>query len=36
MQDGEPIRVTGTVEANRITGIVFRGGTSTEYVGTRN
>lgn len=34
--DGEPIRVTGTVDADRIAATVTRGNTSTQYVGTRH
>lgn len=35
-QDGEEMRVTGTVDADRITATVKRGGRSTDYVGTRH
>jgi hypothetical protein len=35
VQGDEQIRVTGTVDGNRISGTVTRGGTSTEYSGTR-
>jgi SAM-dependent methyltransferase len=33
--DGEPVRVTGTVHADRIHATVTRGATAREYVGTR-
>jgi SAM-dependent methyltransferase len=35
VHDGEPVRVVGTVHADRIAATVTRGATSTQYVGTR-
>jgi hypothetical protein len=34
--DGEPIRVTGAVDAERIAATVIRGDSATQYVGTRH
>jgi len=36
MQQAEHVRITGTVETDRITAIVTRAETSTKYVGIRN
>ncbi len=35
VHDGRPVRVTGTVDGDRIVATVTRGATSTRYVGTR-
>jgi SAM-dependent methyltransferase len=35
VDDGQPVRVTGSVDGDRIAATVSRGGTTTRYVGTR-